>query len=453
MSVYFLKKTKVSILVCLMQMIPLLSMCSGAFAQTSARRHTTAPDFSEIMARAVDKPLVTSELKKMVAVNRSQLVAKFKDFKPHANDASEIYPFPDDGINQGFTALSPSVQSVLQRALLSHGGQNAKMVEIQNTLLSKISIDQWWSVLEALENGKNYDAASKLAQALKERESDQNTKDLLILVHARNAWMTHGFGNKEYQESIEQAIASKDPDVAASAKLWKAALTQPQRADELLLSYQIWKSIWIDMGEHERCLALVNMITHTGPAVFDAESKIPRQPQERDRILGKVLSATSRAAFQANDYKTLKWATAVAGKLTQADADDMIFPQYMMSVYHYSHDDYKNAVRNFEKVFFSGLRTDVAADAGYLISECYEKMGDPVGAVAILELMNKLYSTRKHVMAYAYPKLEQLRKRLDVSDPKLIGQYIDKHFKAQYERALAEQAKNTPNRNLAGLVK
>lgn len=406
------------------------------------------------LAQHMSDSVVLNDLAKLAPISTIELPNKFASFRAHINDASRINSAPADGaVKANAAKLSRQTQNLMQNALSPFAAGIPAGQLARASLLNMMTPGKAWASLDALENDQNYATADLLAQSLWERETDPALRDRLALVAARNAWLADAKvgGDSRYSDLLNQACQSKVPEVAAQGQLWREATTVPQSAEALLLAHQIWETVHIDLHQREKSGYLSYLICGSGQAVYNVELNGPREQAAKEAMLGRIVGILSEAAFQIDRRDLLDWAVATVPVITQAAPEDKLLPRYYLAYHLYTRRDYTGARGQFEQVFFSGTVSDTAAKSGLMAANCYTMQNDVIGALAILNLANQLYSTQRFVMPAANHELERLRKKAENTDPKLLTQFIETHYKTRLEKALAEKIKTQPTRQLAGL--
>jgi len=421
-------------------------------AQTPVQPTVDQPAYQRLYQDLVDQiksPAISGDLGQLVPIAQSDIVARLAKFRTHSNDNSRLdesqAPTDAPGFN---TKLTVPTQIVIQQSLAPMAAAVAGQ-QATTTLMSALTREQAWAAIEALENVKNFDAAALLAKTLLAGSPTGDENDLLCLVAARNMWLSHAGKAPEYDSLIAKASQSSNSDVASQATLWQQAVTQPQSAPAVILAYQIWETVHLDLHQREKSWKLTSVINQSGPAAFESVQQSSDTEQTKQVQLGRVASIVSEAGFQQSNEATINWAVNAAAALTQADPEDKLAPLYFYAYYTYAKDRFAAAKSEFEKVFMSGESCDVAANSGYLMANCLMHQEDLVGTLATLQTLTELYPGRKYVTPKALQWLQRLQDEKPALDAKTVSQYIDKHFRAQLNKARAQASKSRAKMVLA----
>lgn len=300
---------------------------------------------------------------------------------------------------------------------------------VKGALLEQMSREQVFAALQALENTKSYHAAATLAKAVVADEPAGEVKDTLALAAARNIWLVQSSDMPEYKTLLSQATQSSNADVAAQAALWREATTLPNSYDALLLAHRIWETVHLELSQREKSWTMSYLILKQGPGIYESVKQSDKPDDVKQPQLGQIASMVSEAAYQQAERPMIEWAAKAVEPLAQADTEDKLTPNYFLALNRIAQGDYVKACTELENVFMSGYPCDVAANAGYLMADCFVHLEDPTGAMAALKMLIELYPGRAYVTPAALRRLHELEDQYPHLVAESVKHYIDVHYR------------------------
>jgi hypothetical protein len=325
--------------------------------------------------------------------------------------------------------LSVPTDARLALKLTGDASQGEFATRALSELNSQSSRGQRYGMLDKLVRLSANQEAVQLAKICIETESDPNTRDLLRLVSARSGYLAFTRGVMEsYSADLALARQSKDAEVKAAADLWAEAVSDPDDAESLKLSYQVFRTLQVDLGHRDRAHEMACKIASNVQEIYEAVQAAPTSASEKQEQLLELISIGAQAGYISGYRHVVKWVVEQADALPVQPCDATLMPHYYKALLHFAGADYEGAIGEYKKVFFSDVSSEMVQQSGEMMVSCYLHLSDNIGAAAMLELVDDIYPPFPARQRALRSLRQAVETRLPQVDRSLTSAFKIKHY-------------------------
>jgi hypothetical protein len=302
--------------------------------------------------------------------------------------------------------------------------------------------------LEALILTRDFRAQLEMAKEMIEASSG-SLRDALRLTAGYAAFFGSASDDPEFATLTNLAAGSSDSSIATAAQNFLAAVTAPTTFDQLALGYQVFETLFIDLRMREKYGNQALVLSGAVQSIFAALAA-GTDPQRLDKM-SRSLAIAAEAGFQGYNVPLMDWAMQQAVDFGLETTEAGLTPRYFRASFTYASDDFAAALVELDPVFSSLIASNVAADAGLVMAQCFLQLNDDLGALAALELVQANYPATLFAVQEA-AKLEAfIRVRTDPPGP-LVEAVIEKQFNERLKQALARGELESPGPAQVALI-
>jgi hypothetical protein len=378
----------------------------------------------ELLHDVIGLPEFQAELDALTPLTGAEFISRAAVFQPNLNTAFRLEGEPDNTpLPSGTVPFSETARAIFNQ-VFSYPTALPGADGLRNHLLNPMSGGQRRRALEALMLTRDFRAQLEMGKEMIEGASGA-LRDALSLTAAQAAFFASPDDDDAFVALINEAAGSSDADIAAAAQDFLAAVTAPVTFDQLALGHQVFETLFLDLELRESYHAQSLVLAAAAPAIFDSLAA----GADADRLdkMARTLLIATEAAFQNYDLALLDWSLARAVDFGLETTEAGIAPRYGRAYFTFVQSDYAAAAAEFDPVFSSLIASNVAADAGVMMAECFLHLDDDVGALAALGLVQANYPPGLYAVQKAARLEAFIRERTDPPGP-IVDAAIKQRF-------------------------